>query len=195
MIIYDKRQKTVPMQKKIGTLLFTTKSGIPVYDCGDYFRFTLPPTDGTTGPEWIKRLEDDDFRLTYGTDTILLQKSFKPTNGISTEVVVLKGAMFEDGQRVIKNIRKTAKGYKLENPSTETACLIREKFTDKALQVMGLSRVFIMHNPVKNHKDEPCLLTVDCGEEGRRVTDRQSSTRLRYGYGFAFVLPQVDTNV
>src|SRR3989344_5098096 len=47
----------------VGKLLFTTQTGIAVYDCGDYFRFTLPATDGTTGEDWIKRLGGNDFRV------------------------------------------------------------------------------------------------------------------------------------
>src|SRR3989338_5485130 len=46
-----------------------------------YFSVT---SDGTTGEEWIKRLESDGFRIGKHARQILRSLDFKPTNGVTT---------------------------------------------------------------------------------------------------------------
>ncbi|MCX6763157.1 MAG: hypothetical protein NTZ97_00255, partial [Candidatus Moranbacteria bacterium] len=43
--------------------------------------FTLPPTDGTTGSQWIERLEKKGFRIGNYAKSILRSSDFKPTSG------------------------------------------------------------------------------------------------------------------
>ena len=51
---------------------------------------------------------------------------------------LFKGILFEDSNRISKNIRAEAEHRNLEKPNAEVACLIREKFTDEELKNMGL---------------------------------------------------------
>ncbi|MBI2024740.1 MAG: hypothetical protein HYT03_01430 [Candidatus Harrisonbacteria bacterium] len=87
-----------------------------------YFSVT---SDGTTGLQWIKRLEGNGFHLGNYAKKVLRSSDFKPTNGMTTEVVVLKGMLFEDNDRITKKIRAEADKRKLSKPNAELACLIQ----------------------------------------------------------------------
>lgn len=125
-----------------------------------YFSVT---SDGATGEQWIGRLESKGFRVSDCAKSILRSRDFKPTS-VTTEVAVLKGALFTDNERITSNIRDKAyagaftKGRKLSDPNAELACLIREKFTDEEIEAMGLWRVVTMHEPIKDSYGGPLLL-------------------------------------
>lgn len=129
-----------------------------------YFSVT---SDGTTGKKWIKRLESKGFRVSYYAKSVLLSSDFKPTNGVTTEVAVLKGMLFEDNKRVTKKIRAEAGKRNLTNPNAEVACLIREKFTDEEIETMGLWWIVAMHKPIKDSDGDPSLLGVSRSGDGR----------------------------
>src|SRR3989338_5494643 len=76
-----------------------------------YFSVT---SSGTIGEEWIKRLERKGFRVSDYAKGMLFSRDFKPTNGVTTEVVVLKGMLFKDDDRITKKIRVEANKRKLE---------------------------------------------------------------------------------
>jgi hypothetical protein len=121
-------------------------------------RFSVT-SDGTTGEEWIARLESKGFRVGDCAKSVLRSKSFKPSSGVTYEIAVFKGELFSDNERITKNIRKEAKIRKLSIPNAEAACLIREKFSDKELKVMGLHWIVVMHKPFKDSGGEPLLLS------------------------------------
>ena len=100
-----------------------------------YFSVT---SDGTTGEDWIKRLEGNGFRIGDSAKQVLRSSGFKPTKGLTTEVAVLLGCLFKYNNRVTKKIRAEAAKRKLPKPNAELACLIREKFADKEIKAMGL---------------------------------------------------------
>lgn len=160
-------------------------------------RFTLPPTDGITGPVWITRLERKDITIGDNARKMLLSKKFVPTTGVVREIAVLKGESFTGENRITRNI--LAEGTRLgfqhgKESNPEIACQIREMFTNKEVNEMGLLWIITMHEPVIVG-DDPRLLVVDCdggdpwlyaycGKPGRRW-DREG--------GFALVVPQVGT--
>ncbi len=67
-------------------------------------RFSVT-SDGTSGPEWIGRLEKKGYRISDYAKSILKSKDFKPTSGVTTEIVVLKGQLFSDTDRITEKIR------------------------------------------------------------------------------------------
>lgn len=149
-------------------------------------------SDGTTGPEWIMRLEKGGYRVSDWAKELLNSKDFKPTKG-TVEVKVIKATYFTDDKRITKNIRKEAKKLGFETPNAEIACLIREKFSDKELESMGLWYIVTMHNPIKDSDGYPDLLCACRGDDGRWL-------HACWGYpdydwsddgAFAFVVPQV----
>ena len=159
-----------------------------------YFSVT---SDGTTGEGWITRLESKGLRVSDYAKQILRSPDFKPTSGVTTEVVVLKGTLFNDENRITKKIRAEADKRKLEKPNAELACLIRLKFTDKEIEAMGLWWIVAMHEPIKDSVGDPDLLYANRGVDGRWLGayyDGPGSGWDSDG-GFAFVLPQVQSSV
>jgi len=120
-----------------------------------YFSVT---SDGTTGSQWIERFEKKGVRAGDYAKSVLRSDDFKPTSGIITEVVVLKGMLFEDNNRITKNIRAEADKRKLTKPNAEVACLIRDMFTDEGLKAMGLYWIVVMHKSIKDFGGDPVLL-------------------------------------
>jgi hypothetical protein len=155
-----------------------------------YFSVT---SDGTTGEDWIPRLESKGFRVGDYAKQVLCSPDFKPTSGVTTEIAILKGMLFEENNRITKNIRAEADKRKLLKPNAEVACLIREKFTDKEIEAMGLTWIIAMHEPINDSDGAPALLNANrngagqwlgsCDDRPGRSWDRED--------GFAFeVLPQ-----
>ena len=157
-----------------------------------YFSVT---SDGTTGEDWITRLESKGFRVGDYAKQVLRSPDFKPTNGVTTEVAVLKGMLFEDNDRITKKIRAEADKRKLSKPNAELACLIREKFTDKEIEAMGLWYIVAMHEPINDSGGDPFLLIADRGFGGRWLSACGGRPGDRWGRvsGFAFAVSQVSS--
>ena len=155
-----------------------------------YFSVT---SDGTTGEDWIKRLEGNGFRIGDYAKQVLRSPDFKPTSGVTTEVAVLRGCLFEDQSRITLRIRAEADKRKLGKPNAELACLIREKFTDKEIEARGLWYIVAMHEPINDSGGAPRLLCAVRGDGGLWLdacSDGSGSGWGR-GIGFAFAVSQV----
>ena len=152
-----------------------------------YFSVT---SDGTTGEGWIKRLEGNGFRVGDYAKQVLRSLDFKPTNGVTTEVAVLRGMLFTDNDRITKKIRAEADKRKLEKLSAELTCLIREKFTDKEIEQMGLWYIVAMHEPINDSAGVPSLLGADRRDDGRwlRTCNGRPGFGWSRGSGFAFAV-------
>jgi hypothetical protein len=152
-------------------------------------------SDGTTGEDWITRLESKGFRVGDYAKQVLRSPDFKPTKGLTIEVAVLKGMLFEDQSRITSKIRAEADKRKLGKPKPELACLIREKFTDEEIEAMGLWYIFAMHEPVSDSVGDPNLLRASRGDGGRWLFAYH--VRPDDGWdrddGFAFAVSQVSS--
>ena len=157
-----------------------------------YFSVT---SDGTTGEDWIKRLGGNGFRVGDYAKQVLRSPDFKPTNGVTTEIAVLKGMLFEDNDRSTKKIRAEADKRKLEKPNAELACLIREKFTNKDIEAMGLWYIVAMHEPINDSDGNPFLLHANRYVARRWLNAYYDRPDFRWyrDYGFAFVVSQVSS--
>lgn len=160
-----------------------------------YFSVT---SDGTTGENWIKRLERNGFRVGDYAKQVLRSPSFVPTSGVTTsgvttEIAVLKGTLFEDDDRITKKVCAEAKKRALGKPNAEVACLIREMFSDQELEAMGLWWIVAMHEPIKDSGGYPDLLHANRGGDGRwlRACDGSPDNGWNRGGGFAFAVAQV----
>jgi hypothetical protein len=149
------------------------------------------PSDGTTGEQWIPRLEGKGIFIDSDVKEILCSKDFKPTDKMIYEVAVIKGAFFNnDDDITTNNIRIEGNKRKFITPNIELACLIREKFNDeKILKTMGLYWIIIMHRPIKYSGDCPIQLGINCSGSNfflsvcRTIPNR----KLRRHNGFAFI--------
>lgn len=155
-------------------------------------RFSVT-SDGTTGEQWIARLESKGFRVDDYAKSVLRSKSFKPTTGITYEIAVLKGEIFSNSDRITKNIRIEANNRKFSTPNAEVACLIREKFSDKELEAMGLCWIAVMHEPIENYDGYPSLLYVFSGDGGSWLSADYDDPDFEWfrDYGSAFFVSQV----
>jgi hypothetical protein len=149
-------------------------------------------SNGATGEEWINRLESKGFRVSNYAKSVLLSSDFKPTNGVTYKVAVLKGMIFEENYRITKKIRDEADKRKLSKPNAEVACLIREKFTDKEIEAMGLWWIVAMHEPIKDSDGDLYLLGAIRDVDGRWLNASYDGPGSRWyrGHGFALVVSQ-----
>lgn len=155
-----------------------------------YFSVT---SDGTTGEEWITRLEGRGFRTGNYTKSVLRSDDFTPTKGVTTEIAVLKGMFFEDNDRTTKKIRAEADKRAFMKPNAEVACLIRELLTDKEIEAMGLLWIVLMHEPIKDFDGVLRLLGADRDGDGRWLDADcdEADNRWNRDSGFAFAVSQV----
>ena len=157
-----------------------------------YFSLT---SNGKTGPEWITYLEGKGFRLSSEAKFLLNSKDFIPTNGITYEVEVLKGMLWNDNERTTEKIRGEAANRTLLDPNSELACLIRDAFSDEELKEMGLRWIVVFHKPIKDSDAGPCLLGADRCVDGQWLyayCDNPGDKWYRQS-GAAFVRSQVNT--
>lgn len=143
-------------------------------------------SDGTTGPQWIKRLKKGGFRVSDYAEQLLNKMS--TTDGVTTDVSVLTGELFSDDDRTTSKIRAEAESRGLTEPNPEIACLIREKFTNKELEEMGIWAMVAMHEPINDADGGPCLLSANRYDSGQWLLayyDRPDDWWNRGG-GFAF---------
>lgn len=157
-----------------------------------YFSVT---SDGATGKAWFKRLVGKGFRVEDYDKQFLLSDDFKPTSGVTTEVAVLKGVLFSDRKRITSYIRTRADKSKLSKPNPEIACLIREKFTDKDIERMGLWHIVVMHEPIEGFDGTPALLNANRDVHGQCFGASYGNPGIRWDRetGFAFAVSQVSS--
>lgn len=171
----------------------SSKSTSPWREEGGVIYFSVT-SDGTTGDGWIRRLRNNNFRLHSYAKQVLCSPDFKPTSGVTTEVAVLKGVLFEDNDRTTEKVCAEADKRNLLKSNVELACLIRDKFMDKDIKAMGLSWIVAICEPFSDSDDSPVGLMGPslggvggwfCAGDGHplRAWPRDS--------GFAFVLRQV----
>jgi len=150
-------------------------------------------SDGTTGPQWIARLEAKGFRLSKWAKDLLNSKEFQPTSGVTYQIAVIRGTRFSDDDRITSKIRDEAERRGWAKPNPEVACLIREMFSDEELEAMGLWWIVVFHEPIEDSDGDPRLLATNRVGVGRwlsafyvRPGDNWNSED-----GFAFAVSQV----
>jgi hypothetical protein len=163
------------------------------YEKNGVIYFTLPPTDNTTGPQWIERLEAKKYQLSRWAKDILNSQDFKPTSGIINKIAVMKWMIWDDGKRTTKNISAVANKRKLTEPNLEVICLIREMFSDDDLRDMDLVWIMAMHKPIKDFNGVLRLLSANRDGDGLwlRAAYGEPDGKWPPAGGFAFVISQV----
>ncbi len=147
-------------------------------------------SDGTTGPEWKKRLLNKGFSLEYFGVDALDSPHFKPTNNVMTEVAIFPGTFFHESECHERHVFATAEKHDFSIPNAEVACLIREALCDKDLEDLGLWNVMTMHEPFPDCRSTlpyHCRLTSTRDKEGQCLTGYGSDRpKWAKGHGFAF---------
>jgi hypothetical protein len=117
-----------------------------------YFSVT---SDGTTGPEWIDRLEARGVEINRHDYNIFRSPDFESTSNITTKIALFK---VNKKSFPLKDAFTKAAKCGLILPGAEVACLIREAFSNEKFKMMSIYRVIVMHNPICSS-----LLTVERG--------------------------------
>ena len=134
----------------------------------------LPATNGTTYQEWKERLMEKGFRFSKSATKVFGKLVMPPTTGVIREIAVLKGVLFEDGNRTFKNIqaegdKRGLKYGKALETNIEILFQIREMLSDEDFEKMGLKWIVVMCDSVKDSKGNPFFLRVGCADGGRWV--------------------------
>lgn len=111
--------------------------------------FTLPATDGRTGKQWKKSLKSQDKRLSDVAEVVLDSDDFVPTTGVVYKVAAIRGTFWKDAERLTKNIEAEGASRGWVKLQPEAVCLIREYFSDKELEAMGLWWIVGIHKPIE----------------------------------------------
>lgn len=134
-------------EKQIQQLAWREQNGII------YFSVT---SDGTTGEEWIDRLAGN---MADYVEPMLRSSSFVPTSGVTYEIAVLEGILFEDENRCSREIREEAGRRGLTTPNPEIACLTQEFLMLHGGKAIDLRWVVTMHEPIEDADGIPNLLS------------------------------------
>lgn len=122
-----------------------------------YFTVT---SNGTTGEQWIERFEKRGYEVDDQAKKILSSSYFKPTNGVTTEIAVLKGTLFDKDNCTYKKIGEYAAKHTFAPLNVEAVCLIHEAFSLEEVKAMGLWSIIVMHKPVEMQTGFPLLLNL-----------------------------------
>ena len=110
-------------------------------------------SDGASGEEWISRLEKKGLLVGDYAKTLLRSKGFIPTSGITYNLILLRGKIS------LKNYKIAHRNF--EEPNPEVICLIRDKFSDKELEAMGLYFIIEMNDLADYSIEDPDIIISD----------------------------------
>ncbi|MFA6325188.1 MAG: response regulator [Candidatus Paceibacterota bacterium] len=150
------------MMKNVGTdnaedVIYLFKKGLLRaqfnHPCGWYEKngiiyFTLPPTQGITGHEWINIFGDKKLSFSGGVAKSLLSPSFIPTSGIVYEMAIITPKFFKSHEVPVTNYFLKAKELGFENSNLETACLFRANDLADHFEHWGVWATFFMDSPI-----------------------------------------------
>jgi hypothetical protein len=174
-----------------GTYIITKRS--PRWSESDLMVCFSVTSNGWTGPEWITWLENRGFQLTDDAKDVLLSPDFKPTKGVVYSIVVYKGKVFTGCDRTANTVFNKAENQKFSKSHPEVACLIRDKFSDEDMEVMGLDWIYTMHEPIKDSRGDFRLLRSGRVGDGNwfDATFTSNDRVLETDCGFALVESQI----
>lgn len=115
-------------------------------------------SNGRSGEEWIAHFEKNGIRLSKYSKDVLRSPDFKPTNGITYNLAVLRGTFFSDSNRITRKIRAEGDKRGWTKPEAEVGCLIRDLLSDEEIEQLGLWWIVAMHEPIKDSGRGPRLL-------------------------------------
>jgi len=129
-------------------------------------------SDGTTGEQWIKRLENQGHILNLEVKGLLMSPQFIATKGERWEVVILKRTPEKALILKREEILAEAKTLHLVSVNLEISCLLREELTLDWLTHLNLQRIFVFSENTdlaifgsshfRSFLDTPNLLRAGC---------------------------------
>lgn len=150
-------------------------------------------SNGFTGPQWKDHFRQRGTELSKNAQAALDSPDFQASKaGTIKHIAIIKGETFADDKRITRVIHAKAVDLKFTTLDMESICLIRDTFSNKEINAMGLRWIVGMHDPV-TIDGAPLLLTADArGYDPWLFTDFGNPVdRWTREDGFAFFAPQV----
>ncbi len=149
-------------------------------------------SDGTTGEQWIERLESQGHILNLEVKGLLMSPQFIATKGERWEIVILKRTLEKALILKREEVLTEAKTLHLVSVNLEIACLLREELTLDWLGHLNLQRVLVFSENTdlaifgsshfRSLLDTPSFLRAGCfGYVFRRPCSNELS---RHGWDF-----------
>lgn len=112
-------------------------------------RFSLS-SNGRLGSAWIEHFTSTGHEVSSHARRILLSSQFVPTDGISFDIAVVMGLHVPESNRLTPVLLEKGKELKLRPPTPEIICLIRDKFSDQAIDKMTLECIVGLHEQIED---------------------------------------------
>ena len=118
-------------------------------------------SDGTSGSDWIKRLEAKGLKIDRSLKEDLEADSFKPTSGIERIVAIVRGIHFNDDDHPSPLEAFRAKdteifdfdisqNYKVLTLGLQTICLLLDRWSADDLQEMLFDSLYLSPTQAEN---------------------------------------------
>ncbi|MFA6376429.1 MAG: hypothetical protein WCX69_03470 [Candidatus Paceibacterota bacterium] len=167
------------------------KNGIVEQDGIFYFDIV---SDGTSGEEWITRLNEKGFTFNIHGERLMRSRDFHPTKGVKRKIAILKNWQFSYNSADKTFQFKVSGGdKKFVSPDAEIAPIIREKLPREVIHAMGIDSIAIMHPMEYPHGHGyngeflfPCLqewTDMDFDTRSRAYTYTERDTMHAYNHG------------
>ncbi|MBP9802448.1 hypothetical protein KBC40_02565 [Patescibacteria group bacterium] len=128
--------------------------------------YRIVTSDNTTGPEWCDFAKANNLPLSTSEEQFLRSDEFKPTDGVTYYIAIIKGLLFEEKQRHAQQILDFAAGLDFIEPSLEVDYLVRRHFSAEMTRAMGLKKLVTMHAPIPNKNATGRALRVEDRHQG-----------------------------
>lgn len=113
----------------------------------DYVFFTLPPTDGTSGPGWLDRLRRQGYAIGPNVEEILRSRSFAPTRGLIYHIAAVRSAHWAPGEIRLADPLAYFIRRRFRTMHPEAICMMREFFGRDDFKRLGISWLAGLHSP------------------------------------------------
>jgi hypothetical protein len=112
---------------------------------GQSVLFTLPPTQGLTGSEWIQFLVENDFFINSKGLSEKDLKSLKPTKGVEYTIAVFP-CVKEDDETLDEMYKKSIFTDGMNEANVEMACMFRRYVSNNLMnRYIPASAAFFIH--------------------------------------------------
>lgn len=114
---------------------------------------------------WIDRLQRQGHAVHDRARDVLRSPGFAQGRVGVERLVILRGTLVRDVDRKTGNLHRKAvrgdfAGARMRIVAPDVTCLVREKFTNEDLEVMGVRWLVFMHEPIKDSSRDLNLFSI-----------------------------------
>lgn len=149
-------------------------------------------SNGMTGPQWSSYFKAKGLEMYEEIHTGFLDRGFQVSLAVTTKVIIIKGSLFQESDRTLRQIRNFAARRGLVPINPEIICLLSDTLSGRDIEAMGLRAILMV-----NESEEPLEFNGNSSVIGLQNEDNgisrvcgYSTTRdsiWKHIYGFAFM--------